>query len=361
LRWFSQYAAGKKKKKKRFNMSSRDFRHPDVRLRNIEPDDLPLLYEWQLDPESNRLAVTNPRSREEFVTHWTGVLSDSEVKACAILVGDKLAGQIACFAHDGQTNVGYWINRNNWGKGIATRALELLLLEVPIRPLYAHVASSNLASLCVLQKCGFVVERMQFSAATNRYPACEEAILVLITSEQYTPGATQNASDFMARRTIASHGQFFLAHLTPGVSVLDCGCGPGTISLSIAQRIAPGQLIGIDREPSQIEKAQTSASQTGQLNAEFQCSEIYTLPFLDNSFDRIFSHALIEHLSDPIRAAKEMFRVLKPGGIIGVCSPDWGGFVLAPPTAPRLDQENSNAIRSGGTEVVSTHPVTDCP
>ncbi|MEZ6087352.1 MAG: methyltransferase domain-containing protein [Pirellulaceae bacterium] len=151
-------------------------------------------------------------------------------------------------------------------------------------------------------------------------------------TETYTPGVTENASDFMARRTIESHGQFFLPHLTPGVSVLDCGCGPGTISLSIARRIAPGRLVGIDREPSQIEKAQAEAQQTGQSNADFQSAEIYALPFEDNSFDRVFSHALIEHLSNQPLAAKEMFRVLKPGGIIGVCSPDWGGFVLAPPS-----------------------------
>ena len=167
----------------------------------------------------------------------------------------------------------------------------------------------------------------------------KRAALEVGQPETYTPGATKNASDFMARRTIESHGQFFLSHLTPGVSVLDCGCGPGTISLSIAERIVPGRLVGIDREPSQIEKAQAAARQTGRSNTEFQSAGIYTLPFADNSFDRVFSHALIEHLSDPILAAKQMFRVLKPGGVIGVCSPDWGGFVLAPPST-----ELTNAI-----------------
>jgi RimJ/RimL family protein N-acetyltransferase len=137
------------------------------------------MYEWQRDPESNRLAVTNPRSREGFETHWANVLSDPALTARAVLAGDEMVGYIGCFGIDGHTNVGYRIDRNYWGQGIATRALKLLLREVPIRPIYAHVATSNHPSLHVLQKCGFVVERVQVSSATDRYPACEEAILVL--------------------------------------------------------------------------------------------------------------------------------------------------------------------------------------
>ncbi|HET6574087.1 MAG TPA: GNAT family N-acetyltransferase [Fimbriiglobus sp.] len=150
-----------------------------VRLRNVERDDLPQMYEMQLDPESNRLAETIPRSAEAFEAHWAHVLRDPSVTAKAILLGEKMVGNVSCFQRDGQANVGYWVSREHWGKGIASRALELLLLEVPTRPLYAHVATSNGASLRVLQKCGFVVERVQVSPATDRYPECEEAVLVL--------------------------------------------------------------------------------------------------------------------------------------------------------------------------------------
>ena len=80
---------------------------------------------------------------------------------------------------DGEDHVGYWIDRAYWGKGIASRALHLLLREVAKRPLVATVATSNGASLRVLQKCGFVVERVRLSPATDRYPECEEAVLVL--------------------------------------------------------------------------------------------------------------------------------------------------------------------------------------
>src|SRR5262249_14378869 len=80
---------------------------------------------------------------------------------------------------DGQDHVGYWIDRAYWGMGIASRALHLLLQEVAKRPLVATAATSNGASLRVLQKCGFVVEQVRLSPASDRYPECEETVLVL--------------------------------------------------------------------------------------------------------------------------------------------------------------------------------------
>ena len=150
-----------------------------VRLRMIERDDLPRLYQMQLDPESNRMAVTIPRSAEAFETHWADALRDPNVTAKAILLDEEMVGHVSCFPHEGRANVGYWIRREMWGQGIASRALELLLLAVNTRPLYARVATSNGASVRVLQKCRFVVERIYVSPASDRYPECEEAILVL--------------------------------------------------------------------------------------------------------------------------------------------------------------------------------------
>ncbi len=162
-----------------------------------------------------------------------------------------------------------------------------------------------------------------------------------MTTETYTPGHTQNATDFMSARSIQSHGQFFLPYLTPGLAVLDCGCGPGSITLGIAELVAPGQATGVDFGLSQIERATASAVSRRVENVRFQTADCYSLPFADGSFDRVFSHALMEHLAEPLRAVSEMYRVLKPGGVVGVCSPDWGGFVLAPPS-----RELSEAIEA---------------
>ncbi len=150
-----------------------------VRLRPVQPGDLPRMYEMQLDPESNRMAVTIPRTLEAFDAHWAKVLDDPGNTTRAVLLDGAFVGYVSCFPMDGQDHVGYWIDRAYWGLGIASRALHLLLREVATRPLVAAAATSNGASLRVLQKCGFVVERICLSPATDRYPECEEAVLVL--------------------------------------------------------------------------------------------------------------------------------------------------------------------------------------
>ena len=150
-----------------------------VRLRPVQQGDLPRIYDLQLDPESNRMAVTIPRTREAFDSHWAKLLDDPGNIARAVLVGQTLVGYISCFPMDARDHVGYWIYRAYWGRGIASRALHLLLQEVAKRPLVATVATSNRASLRVLQKCGFVVERVFLSPASDRYQESEEAVLVL--------------------------------------------------------------------------------------------------------------------------------------------------------------------------------------
>jgi RimJ/RimL family protein N-acetyltransferase len=150
-----------------------------VSLRPVRPGDLPRIYDLQLDPESNRMAVTIPRIGEAFDLHWAKALGDPAIAARAVLVGEALVGFISCFPRDGQDQVGYWIDRTYWGRGIASRALHLLLREVAKRPLVATAAASNGASLRVLQKCGFVIEQVRLSPADERGPECEEAVLVL--------------------------------------------------------------------------------------------------------------------------------------------------------------------------------------
>lgn len=148
-------------------------------LRRILASDLPQMYEMQLDEESNRIAGTIPRTADVFESHWINALSDPSVTARAILLGDEFAGVISCFWLDGEANIGYWIGRDHWGKGVATRALKLFLVEVKIRPLYATAATDNTASLKVLRKCGFVIRRTQHSPRSERFLEREVAILML--------------------------------------------------------------------------------------------------------------------------------------------------------------------------------------
>lgn len=150
-----------------------------VRLRDVVTDDLPVLYKYQLDPDSVQMAGVKPRSSAEFDAHWAKILSDQSVVSNAILADELLVGTISCFKMDGENSVGYWIGKEHWGKGIATRALTLLLEQVSTRPLHARVARANTASICVLERCGFEITGYQHSPATQRFLACEEAIFVL--------------------------------------------------------------------------------------------------------------------------------------------------------------------------------------
>ena len=150
-----------------------------VHLRSVEAGDLPRMYELQMDPDSNRMAVTIPRSRDAFDSHWAKALGDPVNTTRAVLLAGQMVGYISCFPMDGEDHVGYWIDRAHWGLGIAGRALYLLLNEVAKRPLVATAATSNGASLRILRKCGFVVEEVRLSPASERYPECEEADLVL--------------------------------------------------------------------------------------------------------------------------------------------------------------------------------------
>ena len=150
-----------------------------IRLRPVVPGDLPTLFQFQLDPESNRLAAVIPRDLDTFNAVWEKIFADPTVVARAVLAEGTLVGSIGCFKMDGLDAVGYGIARQHWGKGIATRALTLLLEEVTIRPLHARAARANAPSIRVLEKCGFVITGYRHSPGTDRYLACEDADLVL--------------------------------------------------------------------------------------------------------------------------------------------------------------------------------------
>jgi len=174
--------------------------------------------------------------------------------------------------------------------------------------------------------------------------------------ETYTPGYTQNAIAFMSGRTLDTHAEFVLPLLDRGLEVLDAGCGPGTITQGIAQHVLPGRVTGIDLDPAQVARASRLAEGLEQTNVRFTTGNVYELPFADASFDLVFSHALFEHLSNPRGALAELRRVLRPGGLIALCSPDWDAFEMQAPTPEaeeairtyrRLQERNGGNTRAG--------------
>jgi ubiquinone/menaquinone biosynthesis C-methylase UbiE len=143
----------------------------------------------------------------------------------------------------------------------------------------------------------------------------------------YSLGYSDAVLGFMSQRSADTHASFFLTHLQPGWRVLDAGCGPGTITLGLARAVRPGHVTGIDLEDSQSAGAREQAEREG-LNVEFRKASIYDLPFENESFDAVFSHAVFTHLSNPAAALMELRRVLKPGGPIGLRAGDLGGFLI---------------------------------
>jgi RimJ/RimL family protein N-acetyltransferase len=126
-----------------------------VHLRDVRDDDLVTLFEHQTDPEANRMANFEARDRDAFMAHWAKILRDDSVVVRTIEVEGRVAGNIVSWEHDGERDVGYWIGRDEWGKGVATAALTAFLVDVDTRPLHAHVAVHNIGSIRVLEKCGF--------------------------------------------------------------------------------------------------------------------------------------------------------------------------------------------------------------
>lgn len=156
-------------------------------------------------------------------------------------------------------------------------------------------------------------------------------------AENYTWRDTNIAQEIHGGRTAANVGGFFTPFLRSGMRLLDCGCGPGSITVGLAELVAPGEVIGIDASADLIATAQGNAARAGLRNATFQTGDVYSLPFADDSFDAVWAHALLEHLHDPVAALAEMRRVLKPGGLIGVRELDADSLLIGP-ESPALER-----------------------
>jgi RimJ/RimL family protein N-acetyltransferase len=129
----------------------------DVILRDVTEGDLPIFFEHQMDPDANQMAAFPARDRDAFMTHWAKILADETIIKKTILFDGQVAGNMVSFEQSGEREVGYWLGKKFWGVGIATRALLEFLGHETTRPLYAHVAKHNVASIRVLEKCGFTL------------------------------------------------------------------------------------------------------------------------------------------------------------------------------------------------------------
>ena len=142
--------------------------------------------------------------------------------------------------------------------------------------------------------------------------------------EKYTHGHAPATLRQHAQRTADEAAAFLLPHLRPGMRLLDVGCGPGSITRGLAERLAPGQVVGIDLSRDALEGARREAAARGLTNLRFEEASVYEMPFADGSFDVVYAHQVLQHLRERLSAVREMLRVVRPGGLVAVRDVDWG-------------------------------------
>lgn len=154
----------------------------NIILRNVIEDDLPIFFKHQQNREANYMAAftsIDPSDWDSFTTHWNKILTDKDIMKQTIIIENNVVGHISRFEQFGEPEVSYWIGKEYWGKGIATKALREFLKHITIRPLYARAAKDNAGSLKVLEKSGFVITGEDSGYSNARGEDVEEFILTL--------------------------------------------------------------------------------------------------------------------------------------------------------------------------------------
>ena len=153
--------------------------------------------------------------------------------------------------------------------------------------------------------------------------------------ETYTHGHAASVLRSHTVRTVANSAAYLAPYLRPGASVLDVGCGPGTITVDIAAHVAPGRVRGIEPVPEPLEHARAHAA--GVAGVEFALGDVYALDEPDATYDVVHAHQVLQHLTDPVAALREMLRVCRPDGVVGVRDADYAAMAWYP-ADPLLDR-----------------------
>ncbi len=156
-------------------------------------------------------------------------------------------------------------------------------------------------------------------------------------TDTYSHGHHESVLRSHRSRTAENSAGYLLPHLRAGQDLLDVGCGPGNITLDLAARVAPGRVVGIDAAADVIEAASAANTRPGQVT--FSVGDVYALDAPDASYDVVHAHQVLQHLSDPIAALREMRRVTRPGGVVAARDGVYAAFSWAP-DAPLLVRWN---------------------
>jgi SAM-dependent methyltransferase len=150
------------------------------------------------------------------------------------------------------------------------------------------------------------------------------------TQATYTHGHHSSVLRSHRWRTAANSAGYLLPHLTSGQSLLDVGCGPGTITADLARAIAPGTVTAVEYVAVALDLARAELASQGIANAVFAVADVHQLPYPDDSFDVVHAHQVLQHIADPVQALREMRRVCRPGGLVAVRDSDYAGMLWYP-------------------------------
>jgi SAM-dependent methyltransferase len=148
--------------------------------------------------------------------------------------------------------------------------------------------------------------------------------------DEYTHGHHESVLRSHTWRTVQNSAAYLIPELRAGLTLLDVGCGPGTITVDLARRLAPGHVVGVDASAEIVKQAAALAQDEAVHNATFQPGDVYALDFPDDSFDIVHTHQVLQHVANPIAAIREIRRVLKPGGLFAARDVDYGGVAWYP-------------------------------
>ena len=153
----------------------------------------------------------------------------------------------------------------------------------------------------------------------------------------YTHGHHESVLRSHRWRTAENSAAHLLPHLFSGATVLDVGCGPGTITADLATIVTPARITALEVTPAALDLARAEIARRGLTNVDFAVGDVQALEFADDTFDVVHAHQVLQHVGDPVAALREMRRVAKPGGLIAVRDSDYAAFTWYP-QLPELDE-----------------------